>query len=137
PKDALATARYVTQHYPQVHILARARNRTHAFDYMDLHIDAVRETFFSALRLGDKSLLALGFGPLQAHRAVRKFRKHDEAMLRESHPVRHDVKKMVEHSHRSREDLARLLQREFERPLLDEQPDGETSSPGPDPVAGG
>lgn len=120
PEDALATARYVRTHFPRVRILARARNRTHAFDYMDLEVDAVRETFFSALRLGEKSLLELGYGRLQAHRAVRKFRKHDEAMLRESHPVRHDVKQMVEHSHRSREDLARLLQREFERPLRDE-----------------
>lgn len=120
PKEALETVRYVRQHYPQVRILARARNRTHAFDYMDLNIDAVRETFFSALRLGEKSLVELGFGRLQAHRAVRKFRKHDEAMLLRSHPVRKDVKQMVEHSHRSREDLARLLQQEFERPLRDE-----------------
>ena len=120
PKDALETARYVREHYPQVRILARARNRTHAFDYMDLNIDAVRETFFSALRLGEKSLIELGYAPLQAHRAVRKFRKHDEAMLLQSHPVRNDIKKMVEHSHRSREDLARLLQHEFERPLHNE-----------------
>ena len=120
PKDALETARYVRRHYPQVRILARARNRTHAFDYMDLEIDAVRETFFSALRLSEKSLVELGFGPLQAHRAVRKFRKHDEAMLLQSHPVRNDINKMVEHSHRSREDLARLLQQEFERPLQNE-----------------
>jgi glutathione-regulated potassium-efflux system ancillary protein KefC len=135
PKDALDTARYVRKHYPQVRILARARNRTHAFDYMDLNIDAVRETFFSALRLGEKSLVELGFGSLQAHRAIRKFRKHDEARLRESHPVRHDIKKMVEHSHRSREDLAQLLQREFEHPLRDEPDDGPIDLPA-QPAAG-
>jgi glutathione-regulated potassium-efflux system protein KefB len=112
PEDALKTARYVQQYYPQVRILARARNRTNAFDFMDMDIDAVRETFFSALRLGEKTLLELGFGPIQAHRAVRRFRKHDEARLREAYPVRHDIKQLVEHSHRAREDLARLLKQD-------------------------
>jgi glutathione-regulated potassium-efflux system protein KefB len=120
-EDALKTARYVQQHYPQVRILARARNRTNVFEFMDMQIDTVRETFFSALRLGEKTLLELGFGPLQAHRAVRRFRKHDEARLLESYPMRHDIKKMVEQSHRSREDLARLLRHEFDESLRDRQ----------------
>jgi len=119
PEDALKTARYVQQHYPHVRILARARNRTNAFDFMELEIDAVRETFFSALRLGEKTLLELGFGPLQAHRAVRRFRKHDEARLRESFPIRHDDKQLVAHSHRAREDLEQLLRRELNEPLGD------------------
>ena len=113
PEAALRTARWVRQHYPQVRMLARVRNRTHAFDYIDLEIGAVRETFFSSLRLGEMTLRELGFGPLQAHRTVRRFRKHDEAMLRESHPMRHDLQQMVAHSHRSREDLARLLRQEL------------------------
>jgi glutathione-regulated potassium-efflux system protein KefB len=122
-EDALKTARYVQQHYPQVRILARARNRTSAFDFMELEIDAVRETFFSALRLGEKTLLELGFGPLQAHRAVRRFRKHDEARLRESFPMRHDDKQLVAQSHRAREDLAQLLRRELNEPLRDTEKD--------------
>jgi len=113
PEDAIETARYVRQHYPQVRILARARNRTHAFDYLDLQIDAVRETFFSALQLGEQSLRELGYGAFQAHRAVSRFRQHDEAMLRKSHPVRHDINKLIEHSHRSREDLLQVLSREL------------------------
>ena len=117
PADALKTARYVREHYPQVRLLARVRNRTHAFDFMDLDIEAVRETFFSSLRLGEMTLRELGFGPLQAHRAVRRFRKHDEAMLRESHPLRHDMQQMVAHSNRSRKDLAELLQQELNRPM--------------------
>ena len=120
PEDALKTARYVREHYPQVRMLARVRNRTHAFDYIDLDIGAVRETFFSSLRLGEMTLRELGFGPLQAHRTVRRFRRHDEAMLRESHPLRHDLQQMVAHSHRSREDLARLLRQESGRPTTDE-----------------
>ena len=116
-QDALETARYVREHYPQVRILARARNRTHAFDFMDLDIEVVRETFFSSLQLGEKTLRELGYKADQARRAVERFRKHDEANLRESQPVRHDVKQLVAHSHRAREDLAQLLQQELEEPM--------------------
>lgn len=114
PEDALETARYVKAHYPQVRILARARNRTHAFDFMELEIDVVRETFFSALQLAERMLREIGYTQAQANRAVQRFRKHDEHMMQESLAIRHDDEKLIENSHRAREDLARLLQQEFE-----------------------
>lgn len=116
-QDALETARYVREHYPQVRILARARNRTHAFDFMDLDIEVVRETFFSSLYMGERALRELGYKAEKARRTVDRFRKHDEAMLREAHPLRHDINKLVEQSHRSREDLAQLLQQELDEPI--------------------
>lgn len=120
PEDALETARYVKQHYPQVRILARARNRTHAFDFMELEIEVVRETFFSALQLAEKMLREIGYNPAQAGRAVQRFRKHDEAMMQDSLAVRHDDEKMIENSYRAREDLARILRQEFEEAAPDE-----------------
>ena len=113
-EEALETARYVKTHYPHVRILARARNRTHAFDFMELEIDVVRETFFSALHLAEKILREIGYNPAQAARVVQRFRKHDEAMMHESLAFRHDDKQLIENSRRSREDLARILRQEFE-----------------------
>ena len=110
--DALKTAQYVRKHYPQVSILARARNRTAAFDFMVLDIDAVRETFHSALALGEKSLQVLGFGVHQANKMVWQFKQHDETNLIESFPHRHDQKKLVAVNHKSREDLVTLLSTE-------------------------
>lgn len=124
PEDALETARYVKAHYPQVRILARARNRTHAFDFMELEIDVVRETFFSALHLAEKVLREIGYNPAQASRAVQRFRRHDEAMMRESLAFRHDDKQLIENSHRAREDLARILQQEFDE--MGEEPSPES-----------
>jgi glutathione-regulated potassium-efflux system ancillary protein KefC len=114
PEDALETARYVKAHYPHVRILARARNRTHAFDFMALEIDVVRETFFSALHLAEKMLKEIGYDQAKASRAVQRFRKHDEHMMQESLSIRHDDEKLIENSHRAREELARLLRQEFE-----------------------
>jgi glutathione-regulated potassium-efflux system ancillary protein KefC len=114
PEDALETARYVKTHYPHVRILARARNRTHAFDFMALEIEVVRETFFSALHLAEKMLREIGYDQAKASRAVQHFRKHDERMMQESLSIRHDDEKLIENSHRAREELARLLRQEFE-----------------------
>ena len=111
-EDALKTAKYVRKHYPQVKILARARNRTAAFDFMVLDIDAVRETFHSALSLAEKSLQVLGFGVHQANKITWQFKQHDEASLLEAFPHRDDQKKLVAVSHKSREDLEALLRTE-------------------------
>lgn len=120
--DALKTARYVRKHYPHVRILARARNRTVAFEYMDMDIDSVRETFHSSLQLGEKVLRQLGFSAFQAHRAAWRFRVHDEHLLQESHPIRNDMQQLVTNSAKSRSDLANILAHELgsSEPLVSE-----------------
>ncbi|HSH96969.1 MAG: monovalent cation:proton antiporter-2 (CPA2) family protein [Methylophilaceae bacterium] len=112
-EDALETARYVRKHYPGVKILARARNRTVAFEYMDMEIDSVRETFYSSLQLGEKVLRELGYSAFQAHRSTWRFRKHDEALLVESHPIRNDIQQLVTNSAKARSDLTRILSHEL------------------------
>ena len=113
-EDALKTAKYVRKNYPQVKILARARNRTAAFEFMAEEIDSVRETFHSALSLGEKSLQALGFGVHQANKITWQFKQHDEANLIEAFPHRHDQNQLVAVNHKSREDLEALLRAEQE-----------------------
>jgi voltage-gated potassium channel Kch len=121
---SLATAKYVQQHYPQVEILVRARNRTDTYEYMELGIYSVRETFHSALMVGQQALKKLGFGAYQARRLAWQFQQHDENMLREAVLIRHDQQRMVSHATRSRQDLADLLQRELQSKNNDEQDSG-------------
>ena len=111
-EDAMKTARYVRSHFPHVKILARTRNRTTAFDFMDMEIESVRETFLSSLELGELTLKELGYDSENAENLVKKFRKLDEHRLKESHPFRHDMKKMIAQSHQSRVDLANILTQE-------------------------
>lgn len=68
--------------YPELKILARARNRPHYYRLRRLGIEAIyRETFSSALEMGTDALRALGFRGHQAVRAARAFRAHDEAAI--------------------------------------------------------
>ncbi|WP_334108094.1 monovalent cation:proton antiporter-2 (CPA2) family protein [Methylobacillus sp.] len=113
-EDALETARYVRQHYPEVRILARARNRTYVFDYMDMGIDCVRETFFSAVHLGEKALCEMGYTPYQAYSAAWRFRQGDEKMTRELQPIHTNMQEVVSYTVRTRQDLQRMLAREME-----------------------
>lgn len=113
PEDALATARYVRKHYPDVKIIARARNRTFAADFLSLDIDCVRETFLSSLHLGEKILRELGYTAFQAYRTTWRFRQHDERMLNETRTIMNDMQQLIRHSYRSRETLADILAQEL------------------------
>ena len=81
----------VQKHFPNLTILARARGRVEAYEILDKGIQNVyRETFDTSLQMGVDALRALGFRAHQAHRAAQKFRRHDEASLRELAALRHD-----------------------------------------------
>jgi len=53
--------RYVRANYPDVHVIARAHDRTHVYDlYAAGCRDIVRSTFDSSVRMGRSSLIAFG-----------------------------------------------------------------------------
>ena len=60
---SVRTAGLVRRHFPRLRILARARNRQHAFRLMDAGVTEIwRETFASSLELAEAALVALGTG---------------------------------------------------------------------------
>ncbi|MCE9686304.1 monovalent cation:proton antiporter-2 (CPA2) family protein [Shewanella sp. AS16] len=70
------------QHYPQLKIVARAIDRRHAYQIMQLGVDSFkRETFDSAVNLGVEALQLLGNDSASAQRAGRLFSEHDEQSL--------------------------------------------------------
>jgi glutathione-regulated potassium-efflux system ancillary protein KefC len=89
PDAAMKIIHLVKEHFPKIPILARARNRGHAFDLIDLGIEKpVRETFDGALHLSTQALVHCGLTRYSAHRAMLKFRSHDERFLQESAVMR-------------------------------------------------
>lgn len=71
-------ARYVNQHYPDVHIIARAIDRNHVYDLWHAGCrDIIRETYDSSMRMGRSSLEALGYSRDQADRMVEAFNELD------------------------------------------------------------
>jgi monovalent cation:proton antiporter-2 (CPA2) family protein len=70
--------------FPNLRLLVRARGRREAYELIEEGIEKVyRETFDTSLRMGVDALEALGTRAHRAHRAAQRFRRHDEASLRE------------------------------------------------------
>jgi monovalent cation:proton antiporter-2 (CPA2) family protein len=109
----LRIARQVRRRYPGLAIIARAHSRSDAYDYLDLGVPAVRETFGSALDAAELALRSLGFGPVAARRVVTQFRRHDEEMLEQQAPHRGEVKQLIALNQQGRRDLEKLLTAEI------------------------
>ncbi|SEQ99367.1 monovalent cation:proton antiporter-2 (CPA2) family protein [Thalassovita taeanensis] len=85
--DAAAATRLVTlarRERPDLHIIARARDRTHVFQlYQAGANDIVRELFDSSLRAGRYVLENIGLSEYEAAEAERVFYHHDREAIRE------------------------------------------------------
>jgi len=82
------------EQFPNLKVLARARNRQHAFALMDAGVTViVRETYGSSLEMAGRVLEVLGSTPTAAREAVRRFRVHDEATLAAQYAVKEDESK--------------------------------------------
>ena len=99
----------VRRRFPNLKMIVRAHSRSDAFEYHEMGIPAVRETFGSALIAAEAALRALDFGPILARRTVGQFRRHDEEILAEQAEHRDDIKKLITLSQRGRQDLEKLL----------------------------
>lgn len=81
---SVALAEVVRKHFPNLRILVRASGRIHAFRLLRIGVTEVyRETLDSSLRVAVDALRALGVRGYQAERAAKKFRIHDERVVRE------------------------------------------------------
>ena len=108
---AVESTRTVKQHFPELKVLARARNRPHAHALVKARADVYqRETFASAVELGETALRQLGFGAYRAHRAARTFAKHDIRTLVESFDFYDDEKRLISYAHAMQDDLDQVMQ---------------------------
>jgi len=75
---------YARKAKPDIHIIARARDRVHVYELYDAGADdIVRELFDSSLRAGRYALENLGLTEFEAAEAEATFYQHDRAGLRE------------------------------------------------------
>ena len=79
--QATEVVRYAAKEFPDLHILARARNRHHVYELYSAGCrDIIRETYDSSIRAGRSALEALGLPNEQAAHMASEF----EAMDRQS-----------------------------------------------------
>jgi glutathione-regulated potassium-efflux system ancillary protein KefC/glutathione-regulated potassium-efflux system protein KefB len=108
---SVRTAEMVRRHFPRLRVLARARNRQHAFRLMAAGVtDIWRETFASSLEVAEAALVALGTPPDAAGSQVRRFRAHDEATLAAQAAVGDDETKLIATAQASAKQLESLFE---------------------------
>ncbi|MBL7251134.1 monovalent cation:proton antiporter-2 (CPA2) family protein [Alloalcanivorax marinus] len=107
---SLRAARLIREHFPGITLIARARDRYHAYSLMAEGVEhVIRETLDSSLRTAQTALVQLGVPESTAIDVVRTFRDVDERLLREQFQHRDQLDKLIEISARGREELESLL----------------------------
>lgn len=113
--DSLELVDAIKRDFPHLMILARARNVSHLYDLMDRGVTIIeRETFESALLLGQQTLQQLGFGEDRAHQAAIKFRTHNLKTLHAVYPYYRDQQQFVSMAKQAREELEEMFARDAE-----------------------
>ncbi len=114
---SIRTVELIRKHFPHLTILARARNRQHAFRLMDIGVHYhIRETLGSSLEMSVQVLKALGLPKPKAVDIVQRFRVHDEASLLRQHAVKDDEKKLIQSGRESAEQLLHLFETDAAQP---------------------
>jgi len=84
PKSTVKLVAYARKARPDLHIIARARDRVHVYElYAAGADDIVRELFDGSLRAGRYALENLGLSDFEAAEAEQTFFHHDRAAVRE------------------------------------------------------
>jgi len=113
--DSLALVDAVRREFPQLEILARARNVSHYYDLLDRGVVIIeRETFEASLQLGGRLLQQLGFSASRAQQVVRKFRTHNLKTLMAVYPHYKDQAQMVSMLQQGRQELEEMFARDAE-----------------------
>ena len=112
--DADATthlARLARAHFPALRIAARARDLRHLFELRDLGVQVIeRETWLSALALGEAALAEVCADPQRARRAARAFADHDAVVQAKLYAVHREAPGAhITVSNELRDQLARTL----------------------------
>jgi glutathione-regulated potassium-efflux system ancillary protein KefC len=114
-EDNLELVDAVREKYPQLPILARARNVPHFYELRERGIEVIeRETFEAALALGRRALEQLGKRPYEARELSDRFKRHNLRTLEEMAPHRLDEAKRLTMAKANREELEAQFERDRE-----------------------
>jgi len=107
---SMRTAEAVVREFPHLKIIARARNRRHAYNLMDLGIEHIfRETLQSSLAMSEIVLGSLGLSDADTKRLTSLFRERDERLLLEQHAIHHSEEQLIQSARDTAEELDSLL----------------------------
>jgi glutathione-regulated potassium-efflux system ancillary protein KefC len=111
--DSLALTDRARENFPNLPIIARARNVTHYVGLRTRGVTVVeRETFESALRAGRRALEVLGVDRFRAREIADGFRRHNLATLDDRTEYFRDEAKVLSAAQAGREELREFFARD-------------------------
>ncbi|HAS48248.1 MAG TPA: hypothetical protein DCS33_02935 [Gammaproteobacteria bacterium] len=103
---------------PNIHIVARAIDRFHAYELHKRKVEnVIRETFASSLEAATETLEHLGYTEGQALAITSMFRKHDEEMLLKFVGHMDDMKELQQLAQQGRLELEKLFEQDSKNPV--------------------
>ena len=113
PEQSLQIARLARTHFPQLQVVARARDLTHWHQLRDLGVQRVqRELFESSLHSAHTVLELMGLTAADASALTGRFRTHNIALSDRMYPHHNDRAKLVAVAREGRLQLAEQMARE-------------------------
>lgn len=111
--QSVEVAKMVREHFPDLTIVARARNVRHYFELYELGVTLIeRETLDSALMSARSVLEELGWERHQARTLAMRFRRHNVDQLIKMGPHRKDEAKLIAVAKQGRQQLEALFAQE-------------------------
>ncbi|NUZ06873.1 glutathione-regulated potassium-efflux system protein KefC [Piscinibacter koreensis] len=109
-QTSTAIARMVRDNFPQLTIVARARNVQHYYELYELGVRLIeRETFDSALMSARSALETLGWQPHLARTLALRFRRYNVEQLQALAPHRRDEARLIAAARQGRQQLEELF----------------------------
>ncbi len=117
-EQSLAIVELAQHRNPKLTIIARAHNRSHAYELHKRNVSSViRETFASSLQAATKTLQRLGFTEGQSLEKADMFRVHDEALLLKAVAHKDDSDQLLKLSNQGRLELQTLFEEDGKKPV--------------------
>jgi glutathione-regulated potassium-efflux system ancillary protein KefC/glutathione-regulated potassium-efflux system protein KefB len=108
---SVRAAEMARKHFPNLTVLARARNRHHAHLLREQGVQViVRETYYSSLWLSEQLLEKLGMQKPAIEHLMAMFEEFDHALLERQFAVFNDEEKLVQTAKEAAEELEQLLE---------------------------
>ena len=113
PEQSLKIVTLARKHFPQLQLVARARDLTHWNALRDLGVTLVqRELFESSLESARTVLELMGQSPTLAQEMTRRFREHNITLANRMYPHHKDRAKMMAVAREGRAQLAEQMAKE-------------------------
>lgn len=110
---SMRTLEVVQHNFPHLRIVARARNRQHAYALLGAGVEhVIRETFAASAEAGQIVLEQLGIPSGSARESVRRFAEYDEQAVRDSFHLRDDEAALIANARQYATQLEQIFEQD-------------------------